>query len=531
MRILVAEPIADQGLALLRAGAEVDVKKLNPQELLATVGEYEAVITRSETKITAEVLAAGSRLKVVGRAGVGVDNIDVPAATDRGVVVVNVPGGNTLSTCEYTFAMMLAMVRRIPPAMAALKGGKWDKKTYTGIELYGKTLGIIGLGRIGYEVATRARAFGMQVVAHDPYVSPARVEKLGARLATLPELLTQVDILTIHAAKTSETAALIRAKEIAMMKDGAYVINCARGGMIDEAALYEALKSGKLGGAAMDVYTTEPITEHPLFTLPNVIFTPHLAASTAEAQEANGVLIAQQVLKVLRGELVPDAVNLPLIPPDAAQSIVRHLPLAETLGSFLGQAYSGPAHELEITYQGELAHEPTALVTNTVLKGFLMSRVEESVNFINAPAVAKRYGLTVKESKPVDTGAAAQNVIKVKLQVGKQEREVTGTLGWDSGIRLTSINGLPVDMNPGRHMVVTRHHDRPGMLGQFGTILGREGINIAGLHLGRKSKAGEAVAVFLVDDVPTRAALEALAAVDGILEARAIALPNLPNGV
>lgn len=530
MRILVAEAIADKGIELLRAEHEVDVRAVNPQELLEIVPAYDAVITRSASRITADVVARGVNLKVVGRAGVGVDNIDVDACTDRGIVVVNVPGGNTISTAEHTFALMLSLVRHIPQAMATLKGGKWDRKNYTGQELYDKTLGVIGFGRIGYEVAARGRAFGMHVVAYDPYANPKRAEALGVDLVDFQQLLREADIVTIHAAKTSETAHLIGAKEIAIMKQGARIVNCARGGMVDEDALYEALQSGRLGGAALDVWAVEPTTEHKLFHLPNVIFTPHLAASTVEAQEANGVMIAQLVLKVLRGELVPDAVNLPAVPPDAAQSIVRHLPLAEALGTFLAQAFSGPLQELQITYHGELAAEPTVLVTNTVVKGFLTTRVDEAINYINAPAVAARQGIQVRESKAVDGAGPTVINLQARLADGKV-REVSGTLGMDGHIRLLSINGRPLDMVPSRHMLVTLHRDRPGMLGQFGTILGQYQVNIAGLSLGRQSKAGEAVAVFQVDDAPPVAALEAIRAVDGMIDARVVTIPFLQNGV
>lgn len=525
MRVLVAEPIAEKGIELLREIATVDVKKLTPEELLEAIPEYDAVITRSETKVTAEVLRRGTRLKVVGRAGVGVDNIDVPVATERGIVVVNVPGGNTMSTAEHTFALMLALVRNLPQAMATLKAGKWDRKSFQGVELYGKTLGVLGFGRIGYEVAVRARAFGMNVLAHDPYANPARAEQIGARLVDMPELLREADIVTIHAAKTSETAKLIRAREIEMMKPGARIINCARGGMVDEEALYEALKTGRLAGAALDVFSTEPMTDSPLFGLPNVVFTPHLAASTREAQELNGVLIAQQVVRVLRGELVPEAVNLPMVPPDAAREIARYLPLAESLGAFLGQAFAVPAQEIEVLYQGPLAAETTQLITNTVLKGFLTGRTDEAVNYINAPAVAKRLGLGVKESRKTVNGNGRESRITVRLTAAGGERSVTGTLGRDDQVRLLEVNTMPLDLAPGRYQVVTRHHDRPGMLGQFGTILGEGQVNIAGLALGRQSRAGEAVAVFLVDDAPGEQVLQRLAAVDGVVEARLVTLP------
>ncbi|MCG0239809.1 MAG: phosphoglycerate dehydrogenase [Firmicutes bacterium] len=526
MRVLVTEPIAEQGLAILREVAEVDLRRLTPAELLEAIPAYDALIVRSETRVTAEVLRRGTRLKVVGRAGVGVDNIDVATATELGIAVVNVPGGNTISAAEHTFALMLALVRNLPQAMAALQAGRWERQAFQGVELHGKTLGIIGLGRIGYEVAVRARAFGMRVLAYDPYVSPARAEAIGARLVDLPELLRESDIVTIHAAKTPETARLIGAREIEMMKPGARIINCARGGMVDEEALYVALRTGRLAGAALDVFSTEPVTDHPLFRLPNVVVTPHLAASTREAQEFSGVQIARQVARVLRGELVPEAVNLPPVPPDAAGEVVRYLPLAEALGAFLGQAFAFPAGEVEVHYQGPLAETAVQLLTHTVLKGFLARRTEEPVNYINAPQVARRLGIGVREARQTVGGGAPDSRITVRLRgAAPGVRSVTGTLTPEGRVRLLEVNGLPLDLVPGRYQVVTRHHDRPGMLGQFGTILGAAGVNIAGLALGRERRAGEAVAVFLVDEPPAPEVLARLAGVDGVLEARLVVLP------
>lgn len=540
-KVLVTEAISDAGIALLKSQVDTDVRKLTPEELLSVIGEYDAVVTRSETKITAAVLAAGKNLKVVGRAGVGVDNVDVEAATERGVVVVNVPGANTISTAEHAFGLLLSSARHIPQAHNALKAGKWDRKTYVGVELYGKTLGIIGLGRIGSELAMRARAFGMKVMAFDPYVTAARAEQLGVTLADMKTLLPAVDFLSIHAAKTSESANLIGAAELATMKPTAKIINCARGGMVDEAALYEAIKAGKLAGAALDVFAVEPCTDSPLFSLPQVISTPHLSASTVEAQEANGVLIAQYVLRVLRGELVPEAVNLPLVPKEEQQTIVQHIGLAEVLGSFLVQAFGGGAERIEVVYDGELAKLPTALLTNTVLKGYLAGYLGETVNYINAPAIARRRGVAVSEAKAVNNGSPAPGeasgvrrvstqgapatTITVRVQSDQGEREVTGILTRGGQPRLLSVNHLPVDLVPGRCLLVSRHTDKPGMLGRIGMTLANHNINIAGLQLGRQEARGEAVMVMMVDDPVTAAALQEIRALDGLIDARAITLP------
>lgn len=537
MRVLVAEAISQKGIELLRAEHQVDVKKLTKEELLEEIGLYDAVITRSETKITAEVLRAGARLKVVGRAGVGVDNIDVEAATERGVVVVNVPGANTLSTAEHAFGLLLSLARHIPQAHNALvKDGRWDRKTYVGTEVYGKALGIIGLGRIGTEVAIRARAFGMKLFAYDPYVSAARAEQLGVTLVpAVADLLPNVDFLSIHAAKTAESAKLIGRPELARMRRGARIINCARGGMVDEDALYEAIVEGQIGGAALDVFATEPCTEHRLFTLPNVIATPHLSASTVEAQEANGTYIAQYVLRVLAGELVPEAVNLPAVPKEQAQELVRHLPLAEALGSFLAQAYPDRYEAIEVIYSGELAALPTTLATNSVLKGFLGAQLGEAVNYINAPSHAKRRGLRVQESKvtahPTD-GKRPEldpeaSLVSVRVEGAQGEYRIAGMLRRDGGIRFTAIDGRPIDIAPTRTMLITRHQDRPGMVGKLGTLLGAADINIAGLHLSRKDVRGEALMLMQVDDLIPAPVLEQIRRVDGIVAAQAVALPGI----
>lgn len=549
MRILVAEAISEAGIRLLQAEHDVDVKKVSAAELLEIIPQYDALITRSETKVTADVLERGRNLKVVGRAGVGVDNIDVEAATERGVVVVNVPGANTLSTAEHAFGMLIAVARHIPQAHNALaREGRWDRKTYVGTELYGKTLGIIGLGRIGTEVALRARAFGMKVLAYDPFVPASRAEQMGVTLvAEIPDMLPQVDFLSIHAAKTKDSAKLIRARELALMKPTARIINCARGGMVDEEALYEALKERRLAGAALDVFATEPCTDSPLYTLPNVVVTPHLSASTVEAQEANGTYVAQYVLRVLRGDLVPEAVNLPQVPRDEAQVLVQHLPLAEALGSFLAQAFVGSYDTIEVIYTGELAKQPANLLTNTVVKGFLSAQLGEHVNYINAPSIARRRDIHIQESKSVThaplaaeagangngrLAASASNlsptasVITVRISGPSGEHRIAGMLRRDGGLRFIAVDGLHFDMAPSRYMLVSRHTDQPGMIGKIGTALGANNINIAGMYLGRADVRGEAIMVMQIDDPLTAEAREQLQAVLGVMEIRFVTLPQ-----
>lgn len=527
-KVLVAETIAEAGVALLREAAEVDVKKVSADELLASVAEYDAVITRSATQITRAVLQAGARLKVVGRAGVGVDNIDVEAATERGVVVVNVPGANSIAVAEHTLGLMLAMARHIPQAHGDLVAGKWNKSKYMGTELMGKTLGVIGLGRIGAEVVSRARAFGMKVLAYDPYVTMARADQLGSILVSLDELLTQSDYVSVHTAKTSETAHLLGSREIGMMKPGARLVNCARGGIVDEQALAEAIAAGRLAGAGLDVFEQEPVTEHPLFGLPGVIVTPHVGGSTAEAQEANGVIVARQVLRVLQGELVAEAVNLPALPPVEAKKVADYLPLADVLGHFLSQAFGGTPDQIEVQYQGELAELRTDLLTNTAVKGYLAGVMEdENINYINAATIARRRGIGISERKA--NGKATR--ISVQVRSGEERREVSGLIGPAGDMRIVSVNAIPLDFHITRYLLVGRNQDRPGMIGRFGTILGEANVNIAGMQLGRLTRHGEAVVVMQVDAPVDPKTLADLAQLPGIIEIRSVVLPQVPSGL
>ena len=545
MKILVTETISEEGINLLRAEHEVDTVSVTPDKLLDIIHIYDALITRSQTKVTREVLEKGINLKVVGRAGVGVDNIDVEAATERGIVVVNVPGANTLSTAEHTIGLLISLARHIPQAHYALtKQSKWDRKTYLGTEIYNKTLGIIGLGRIGSEVASRAQAFGMKVLAYDPFVSEIRAKQLGVTLVnSLAKLLPEVDFLTIHAAKTKDTATLIKERELRVMKKGAYLVNCARGGMVDEDALLACLENGHLRGAALDVFAQEPCTGSPLFKLPNVIATPHLSASTVEAQNANGLYIAQYVLKALKGELVPEAVNLPQVPKDEAGILVDHLPLAEAMGSFLAQAFMGTYDTVEVTYTGALAQKPTTLITNTILKGILSVQLGENVNYINAPALAHRRGIRVHENHsqthaPLEinndykpsalAGSLSSEVslITVRLAAPRREHRLAGMLRRDGGIRFVAIDGLYLDMTPSRYMLVSRHKDQPGMIGRIGTALGAHNINIASMHLGRTQARGEAIMVMLLDDPVTPGILDELHEATGYIEVRFVIMPK-----
>lgn len=532
MKVLVADPIAQQGIDILAAKNDVDVRiGLKREQLIEIAGDYEAIVTRSETKVTAEVIAAAPKLKVVGRAGVGVDNIDVQAATEKGILVVNVPGANTVAAAEHALALILALARHVPQACDDLKGGNWKRSKFAGVELRGKTLGIIGLGRIGTEVANRARAFEMRILAYDPYVTPARAEKIGAEVVPLEALLRESDFVSLHTAKTQETTGLLGPEEIAAMKEGARLINCARGGLVDEDALYSALKEGKLAGAALDVFAQEPPGKHPLFELPNVIATPHLAGSTLEAQEANGVIIAELINQALAGEPVLSAVNIPNVPPQEAKALEPYLPLAETLGRFYAQALPGPLAAVSVNYSGDVAGLPYSLLTNTVLKGLLSGIVADPVNHINARVIAARRGIQVSESASAES-AGYTNRIDLRVTAGNGvkggavkpvTRSVSGHVS-STGIRIVGINDFQVDFAPTARMILAWNVDQPGVIGKVGTVLGARGINIAGMQVGRASIGGQAVMILQVDDQVEDGVLEAVAAVPGIMEARRVEL-------
>lgn len=527
MKVLVSDSLAQSGIDLLKEAAEVDVKtNLSEDELVEIIPAYDALVVRSATQVTPRVIAAGRRLKAVGRAGVGVNNIAVDAATERGIVVVNVPDGNTLSAAEHTMGMLVALARNIPLASTSLKAGHWEKKKFMGVELAGKTLGIVGLGRIGFEVAKRARGFDMHVLAFDPYISRERAELAGIELAPLAQVIKDADFITIHTPLTKETRHLISTEEFATMRDGVRIVNCARGGIVDEAALNEALRSGKVAGAALDVFEEEPMTASPLFELDNVIVTPHLGASTYEAQDHNAVAIAQQILKILAGEPVANAVNLPSLPKEEWEAVSPFLPLAELLGSFYVQAFPGHLAELEISYRGQVAQFPSILLTNAVLKGILSRVVEEPVNLVNAPIIAGRRGIKVIQNKSTHVQDFA-NLITLTASANGKETTVSGTISTTGKPRLVEIDGYHVDLSPAEHILLARHTDKPGMIGRVGTLLGNHGVNIAGMQVGRRTPRGEAVMILLVDDDIPAPTLAELKGIDGIGQAFVIHLPRV----
>jgi D-3-phosphoglycerate dehydrogenase len=480
-RILVTEEIAPSGLAAMReAGHTVDVRLgLSPEELLAEVRTANALVIRSATKVTAEVLAAAPELVVVGRAGIGLDNVDVEAATRRGVMVVNAPQSNVLSAAEHTMALLLAQARNIPQAHAALKAGKWERSRWEGVELHGKVLGIVGLGRVGALVAQRALAFGMRLVAYDPYVAPERARQMSVELRDLEELVRTADFLTIHLPKTPETVGLIGEELLKLAKPGLRIVNTARGGIVDEEALARAIREGRVAGAALDVFAEEPCTSSPLFELESVVVTPHLGASTREAQDKAGQTIAEQVILALAGDFVPFAVNVSAA--EASETVRPFLPLAERLGAIFAALGEGVPPVLEVEYQGGLADYDCRILTLAVLRGLLGSFSEEPVSYVNAPQLAAERGVEVVESKTTTTHDYVNLIV---LRGGGHA--LGGTLaGMRGEPRIVMVDDHPVDIPPGRHMLVVRNDDRPGVIGLVGTMLGDAGVNIEDMDVGR----------------------------------------------
>ncbi len=530
IRVLVSDPLAEAGVALLRQGADVDIRTgLSPEALLAILPEYDALIVRSETKVTAEVLAAGRRLRVVTRAGVGTDNIDVAAATERGIVVLNTPGPNSIAAAEHTLALMLAVLRHVPRADASLRAGRWERKSFVGSELYRKTLGVVGLGRIGREVTSRARAFGMEVLIFDPYVTPAAAEALGATAVPLDRLLERAEIVTLHLPLLAETTGIIGARELARMKRGAFVINCARGGLLDEAALHDALASGHLGGAALDVFEREPPTDSPLLGLANVVVTPHLAASSVEAQEGVGVVAAETTLAALRGELVDNAVNLPGLAPGALSAMRPWLDLADRLGQLLAATIDGPAGAIELGFVGSATGIAPTLVGSAALGGFLRTAIPEQVTLINARLLAARRGLAVSErfvaGRPDDPLTLEVGVVAAAQTEGERHTHaVVGSVDAEGRGRITALDGYGVSLDIAGKLLFIAHHDQPGRIGAVGTLLGQRGVNIAAMQVGRRQVRGEAVMIVTLDDPLPRQVLEEIRQIDGLSHAHYVDL-------
>ena len=506
------------------AGLDVDVRTgMSHDELLAAVVGAAALVIRSATQVDEAVLDAGRDLVVVGRAGIGLDNVDVEAATRRGVMVVNAPQSNVLSAAEHTVALLLAQARNVPQADADLKAGAWNRSRWEGVELHGKTLGIVGLGRVGVLVAQRALAFGMQLVAFDPYVSADRARQLGVTLvSSLEDLVRQADFLTIHLPKTPDTMGLVSADLLAHAKPTLRIVNTARGGIIDEAALADAVREGRIAGAALDVFAAEPTTESPLFALPNVVVTPHLGASTVEAQDKAGQTIAEQVVLALRGEFVPYAVNVAA--KEASSTVAPFLPLAERLGRLFMALAGGVVETLDVAYEGEIADYDCRVLTLGVLKGALSTTADEPVSFVNAPQLAEARGLAVRESMS-SSAFDYVNLVTLRGTIGDRDVHVAGTLfGKRAAPRIVGINDHSVDVPPSSHMLVVRNSDTPGMIGKVATTVGDAGVNIADMDVGTNA-AGEAALMVLSTYSPVPPEIvDRLRAIPGVFDARAIDL-------
>lgn len=525
-RVLVSDPVSEEGLKLLQEAAQVDVRTdLSPEELMEIIADYDGLLVRSGTQVTAELIAAGKKLKVIGRAGVGVDNIDVQKATEQGVLVINAPEGNTISAAEHAMALMLALARNIPQASASLKEGQWKRSKFIGLELYKKTLGIIGLGRIGSEVAKRARAFGMNILAYDPYISAERAEKLGVVPVSLKEIFSSSDFITLHIPKTPATQYIIGTAELARMKKGVRIINCARGGLIDEKALYQAIVDGRVAGAAIDVFEEEPPgSDNPLLKLEQVITTPHLGASTQEAQVNVAVQVAEEMVNFLKGEPIHMAVNVSVLPPEILTEVEPFIPLMKTLGSFYMQVFDGRIESIEITYSGNIAEYPVTPLTTALLIGFLRVMLNSNINFVNAPIIARQRGIKVKEITSKDI-SNYNNLITVKVKTSSEQTfTVAGTLFSTNDIRIVQIGDYHIEVVPSRFMFVCKYIDKPGVIGKVGTILGNNNINIAGMQVGRQEVGGEAVMVLQVDNHISEEVLKELEKVEYIISTRFVEL-------
>jgi D-3-phosphoglycerate dehydrogenase len=496
-RVLVREEIAEAGVRLLQDRFDVDLD--GDSDLAETIGRYDAIVIRSATKMTADLIERGDRLKVIGRAGVGVDNVDVEAATRRGIVVANAPESTVVSAAEHTIGLLVAMTRNIPQAHAALKQGRWERKTYGGVELADKTLGVLGFGRIGQQVARRAAGLGMRVVAHDPFVAPERFRELGVeRLDDAEKVYAAADFLTVHLPLTDETRRSINAAAFAKMRDGVRIVNAARGELLDEEALLDALRSGKVGGAALDVFSAEPYTG-PLLELDNVVVTPHLAASTEEAQDRAGVIIAEQVVAALEGGLVTNAVNIPVIGAEDLEVLGAYIPLAAKLGRLAMELAEGRVEELRLTYFGALAQYDTRLLTVAALNGAFQGRSDQPVNYVNAPVIAAEQGVEVREERR-RASRDFTNLVRVEaVSDGKALRVAGTTIGNDDRLWLVSALGFELDMELAPLLVFFRYDDVPGVIGRVGTVFGAAGVNIANMTVSRTRRGGQALMALSID--------------------------------
>jgi D-3-phosphoglycerate dehydrogenase len=535
-KVLVAEQIADSGVDLLRERFEVDVGVgWSAEELAERIGGYHGILIRSATQLTAELIGRAGNLRVIGRAGIGVDNVDVDAATKRGIIVANAPQSNIVAAAEHTIALMLALARNIPQAHASLTSGRWERSRFGGVEVYEKTLGVLGFGRIGQLVAARARAFGMRIVAFDPFVSAERFRELGAEKAeTAADVYAEADFITIHLPKTPETRGWLNADAFAQMRDGVRVINCARGELVDDAALKGALDSGKVAGAALDVFPSEPITDYPLFDgYPNVVVTPHLGASTTEAQDRAGIQTAEQVVAALTGGVVSTAVNIPAISAEDMDVLGPFIPLTDRLGRLAMTLAEGSSVErVDVEYFGRIAERDTRLLTLAVLQGVLAGHCEEDVNLVNAPSLAEERGIGVSERKET-VARDFTDLVRISIVTGDERYRVVGTtLGRHDRPHLLEAWGqrFNLQLDEGAHLALFRYYDLPGMMGRVGTVLGQRGVNISSAAVGRQPPGEDghrnevAVMVVTTDSPVPRDVIDEIARSEGFLAGRAVSL-------
>jgi D-3-phosphoglycerate dehydrogenase len=496
---------------------------MKSDELKECIGEYHGLVIRSATKVTADIIGAAKNLRVIGRAGSGLDNVDKAAASKKGIVVMNTPGGNTITTAEHSIALLFSLARMIPQATASMKAGQWEKKKFMGVELFNKTLGIIGLGNIGNQVAKKAQGLEMVVIAYDPFLSDDRAKALGIEKVSLDELFSRADFITIHTPLTPETKNLINSEAIGKMKNEVRIINCARGGIINEKDLYEALKSGKVAGAALDVFEKEPPEDSSLIGLDNVICTPHLGAATEEAQENVAIAVAEQIADYLVRGTIRNAVNFPSIPAEQVARLQPYLNLAEKLGSFAAQVFEGGITEVTIEYMGDASELNTAPVTIAALKGLLTPILEETVNFVNAPFIAKERGIEVKETKSAGAGDY-QSMLAIRIKAKDKERYFAGTLFSKKDPRIVQIDNFAVEIMPEGIMLFIYNADKPGVIGNLGSFFGKNNINIARMHFGRESAGGMAISVISIDSPVTSRHLDEIKKMPNILSVKVLNL-------
>ncbi|SFE33195.1 phosphoglycerate dehydrogenase [Alteribacillus iranensis] len=521
-RILVSDSMSNEGLAPLLESNTTECVLKNVKEA-DDLDSYDALLVRSGTTVTEEVMDQMPQLKIIARAGVGVDNIDIDAATKRGIVVINAPDGNTISTAEHTFAMMISLARKIPQANASIKGGEWNRKAFQGTELRGKTLGIIGFGRIGSELSKRARGFEMSLIVFDPFLTKERAEELGVQTGDLDEVLSQADIITVHTPLTKDTKGMLGMENIKKTKKGVFLINCARGGIVDEEALKHYLENGHVGGAALDVYEEEPANENELLAFDNVVATPHIAASTKEAQLNVASQVSEEVLQFLQGMPALNSINLPAISKEVFETLQPYYELSRKMGNILSQSVKSPVQSIDVHYSGEVTDLETSVLTRSLIAGFLQSRIDAPVNDVNASLIAKERGISSGEKHGTNT-LGYSNLIQAVVEAESYTFTIHGTYVKEYGPRIVRINDFNVDFYPTGHLIYIQHSDKPGVIGKMGQLLGKHDVNIATMQVGRKAEGGDAIMMVAVDKEPYEDVLEDLTSIEEIKRADKIEL-------